>query len=60
MRFNGLVQDGIVARKQLWHLFRMLLREFCAAFDIREEEGDSAGRLHRGAGVLVSHAMNGL
>ena len=43
MRFNGLIQDFVVARKQLWHLFGMFLREFRAAFDIGKKKSDGAG-----------------
>jgi hypothetical protein len=49
--FDGLMQDGMMACKQPWHLLGVLLREPGAAFDIREEERDSAGREL----VLVSH-----
>jgi hypothetical protein len=51
MLFNRLMQDGIVARKQFWHLVGMLLREFCAAFDTGKEEGDGSG----GELIMVSH-----
>ena len=51
MPFNGLIQDGVVTRKQPWHLFGILLREPGAAFDVGKEEGDSAGRER----VMVSH-----
>ena len=54
MHFDGLVQDDVVARKQFRHLFGMLLREFRAAFNISEEEGDSTG----GELILVSHLNN--
>jgi hypothetical protein len=59
MRFDGLMQDGVVARKQFWHLIGILLREPGATFDIGEEKGDGAGRDGREL-VLVSHWTDGL
>jgi hypothetical protein len=51
---NGLIQDGIVARQQFWHLIGMFLREFGASLNIGEEKGDGTCRKL----VLVSH-LNG-
>src|SRR5436190_14719729 len=44
MRFNGLTQNLIVLRKQGWHLVRMFLCEFGAAFDICKEKRDGTCR----------------
>jgi hypothetical protein len=43
MPSNRPVQNLIMPRKQGGHFVRMFLREFCTAFDVGEEEGDSAG-----------------
>ena len=56
MPLYGLIQDSVVTRQQFWHLFGMILREFCATFDVREEKSDGAGR----EGVLVFHLKHGL
>ena len=38
MRFNGLIQDFVVACKQFWYLFGMFLSQFRAAFYIRKRK----------------------
>jgi len=43
IRFNGLIQDGVMPRQQFWHLLRMLLRKFRAAFNIGEKKSYCTG-----------------
>src|SRR6266545_13214 len=42
MRLNGLVENFMMPRKQSRHRIRILLRQFCAAFDISKEERNGA------------------
>ena len=43
MRLNRLIQNLMMPRQKSGHFARMFLCEFGAAFDIGEEESDSAG-----------------
>lgn len=44
IRFNGLIQDCVVARKQPRHLLGMFLRKPGAAFDIGKKESNGTSR----------------
>ena len=44
VRLNRLIQDLMMPRQQARHVAGIFLREFGAAFDVSEEEGDRAGR----------------
>ena len=44
LRFNGLIQDFVVACKQFWYLFGMFLSQFRAAFYIRKKKSYCTGR----------------
>jgi hypothetical protein len=44
VRFNGLIQDFVMPRKQKRHLVGILLGKFGTAFDIGKEKRDGARR----------------